>query len=108
MTSIEATELERKAEVQHSTLLSSLNEQWFKLPIEAVRDVGPASQTLAGLLKITKKETFSKVRDIAQRSRVPVKTCRKHLDLLCSRGWIANDGRQRTKAGRPRRTCTLR
>jgi hypothetical protein len=36
------------------SLLQSLAGEWLKLPCAAMRDVGPAAQTLAGILKLTK------------------------------------------------------
>lgn len=93
--------------IQTIDLLASLRQEWLKLPLAAMRDVGPAVQTLGGLLKLTRRETFSKIREIATKARVPVATARKHLKILDDCGWIENKGRQRTSGGRPRRTCTI-
>ena len=89
------------------SLLESLDAEWIKLPLEIMQDVGPAVQTLGGLLKLTNKETYVPVGDIARRARLPVATVRKHLLALDAGGWIANHGRQHTRRGRPRRTCTI-
>lgn len=72
-----------------------------------MRDVGPAVQTLAGLLRITKRETFSPISDIAARAGVPLKTCRNHFAELENGGWVVNKGRGRNKAGITLRTCTI-
>jgi hypothetical protein len=88
------------------SLLDSLTGEWLKLPLRAMQEVGPAAQTLAGLLAMTHQETFCTVADIAARARVPLGTARKHLRNLVERGWVQNDGRGYTRSGRPRRTCT--
>ena len=91
------------------SLIDSLTEKkWIKLPIAVMRDVGPAAQALGGILKITKTETFVAVSGIAEKARLPLATVRKHLVTLEEHGWIRNEGRQRTRTGRPRRTCTLK
>jgi hypothetical protein len=90
------------------SLIESLDlDSWIKLPLAVMRDVGPATQTLGGLLRLANRETFVAVERIAERARVPLKTARNHLDALRNAGWIVNAGRQRTRAGRPRRTCTI-
>lgn len=96
-----------QTERQEISLLESLNGEWLKLPLVAMQDVGPAVQTLGGLLQMTNKETFSAVGDIAQHARLPVPTARKHLVVLDAAGWITNRGRERTRRGRPRRTATI-
>jgi len=93
--------------VQEISLLESLNCEWIKLPLAVMQDVGPAVQTLGGLLKVTNRETYTAVADIAERARLPVGTVRKHLVTLDTAGWIVNKGREHTRRGRPRRTCTL-
>lgn len=95
------------SDTERISLFDSLNGEWIKLPLAVMQDVGPAVQTLGGLLKITNKETFSPVTDIAAAARVPIPTVRKHLLTLANGGWLSNKGRQRTRAGRPRRTCTI-
>lgn len=95
--------------VKEFDLVESLQRHlWVKLPLAALRDVGPAAQTLGGILKISRRDTFIAAKGIAKQSRVPLPTARRHLRILEENGWIENDGRQRTKAGRPRRTCTRR
>ena len=89
-------------------LLDSLDGEWIKLPFAIMADVGPAVQTLGGLLKITIKETFVATADISTAARVPLGTARKHLVTLDARGWIENQGRQKTRSGRVRRTATLK
>lgn len=98
---------ERKG-TRRITLYNSLSEEWIKLPFAVMRECGPAAQTLGGLLKLTDKETFSSVKKIAETSRLPVKTCRNHLNTLHERKWIQNLKRQRTRTGRARRTCTIK
>ncbi|NLF06867.1 MAG: hypothetical protein GX594_02675, partial [Pirellulaceae bacterium] len=38
---------------QEISLLESLDGEWIKLPLEVMRDIGPAAQTLGGILKMT-------------------------------------------------------
>jgi hypothetical protein len=90
------------------TLVDSLGEEWIKLPLLAMQQVGPAAQTLGGLVKMTTKETYSAVSEIAGSARLPVATVRKHLRTLDAGGWIANAGRQHTRRGAPRRTATIK
>ena len=90
------------------SLLHSLNGEWLKLPFAAMRDVGPAAQTLGGILAITSTETFSAASRIAERSRLPLPTVRRHLSTLAQRGWLDNLGRGHTRQGASRRTCTHR
>jgi hypothetical protein len=89
-------------------LFDSLGREWIKLPTAAMREVGPAAQTLGGLLKVTNRETFAAVSKIAGNARLPTKTTRNHLTSLTEAGWIVNAGRERTRRGAPRRTCTIR
>jgi len=95
------------ADVQHISLLDSLDGEWLKLPLAAIEDVGPATQTLGAILRITKKETFVAAEGIAEKAGLPLATVRKHLVTLDDHGWIKNAGRGHTRAGRPRRTCTI-
>ena len=99
------TSTESKKEI---SLLDSLSGEWLKLPTKIMSDVGPATQTFAGVLMITNRETFVSVKAIAARARLPIATVRKHLVTLHDHGWIVNAGRERTRAGRPRRTCTIK
>jgi DNA-binding MarR family transcriptional regulator len=92
---------------QEISLLESLNSEWLKLPLRIMQDVGPAAQTMGGILKLTNRETFSSVSDIAHKARVPIGTARKHLLTLDANGWIQNRGRQHTRRGAPRRTATI-
>lgn len=80
---------------------------WYKLPVAMMAEVGPATQTFAGLLKITGRETFVKAEAIAKESRLPLPTVRKHLVVLNTHGWLVNRGRQETRSGRRRRTATI-
>ncbi len=95
------------ADVEAISLIDTLDQEWLKLPLAVMRDVGPAVQTLAGLLKISKKATFVRMSTIAASARVPLSTARKQMTTLQARGWVENAGRGRTRAGRPRRTVTL-
>jgi hypothetical protein len=99
------TDAPRRKEI---SLLASLNDEWLKLPLSIVRDVGPAAQTLGGILNISKKETFVSATKISERAWMPLSTARKHLVKLDAHGWIENAGRERTRAGIPRRTCTIK
>jgi hypothetical protein len=95
------------ATTEEISLLESLDNEWIKLPLKIMQDVGPAVQTLGGLLKVTNRETYTAVSEIAERARLPVGTVRKHLLTLDNAGWISNRGREHTRRGRPRRTATL-
>ena len=97
----------KDASVERLSLLDSLVGEWIKLPLAAVQDVGPAAQTLGGLLALTTKETFAATSSIAQRARLPLPTVRKHLAILDGHGWIENKGRGSTRSGKPRRTTTI-
>lgn len=88
-------------------LLESLDGEWLKLPFAAMRDCGPASQTLGGLLAITTSETFNAVSKIANKARIPTATARKHLAALHAGEWIRNRGRQPLPNGGLCRTATL-
>ena len=83
---------------KYVSLVDSLSSEWLKLPLVIMQDVGPAVQTLGGLLNITNRETFSPVEEIARRSRLPFNTTKKHLVTLNAAGWIHNAGRGHTKA----------
>lgn len=97
------------AETQQISLLDSLSGKgsWLQLPFAVMRDVGPAVQTLAGLLLISRRDTFSPVSDIAERAGLPLKTCRNHFAELESGGWVVNKGRCQNAAGMTVRTCTI-
>lgn len=98
---------ENGREVRYISLVDSLTEYWLKLPLAVMRDVGPAVQTLGGLLHVTPKETFVEAAKIASKARLPIGTCRKHLVTLDRRGWIKNRGRQVMRSGWLRRTATI-
>ncbi|MFZ1936395.1 MAG: hypothetical protein WCB27_15625 [Thermoguttaceae bacterium] len=93
--------------VQEISLLESLEGEWIKLPLKIMRDVGPAAQTMGGILKMTNRETYSSVTKIAHRVWLPMATARKHLLRLAANGWIKNRGREHTRRGAPRRTATI-
>jgi hypothetical protein len=95
-------------QIEQISLLASLEQRWIKLPLACMQDVGPAAQTLGGLLRESKRETFSAVSAIAERALLPVVTVRRHLITLHNAGWIVNAGREKTRRGAPRRTCTIR
>lgn len=91
------------------SLLDSLDDRkWLKLPFTVMQDVGPAVQTLAGILAESDTETFVRAATIARQARLPVATVKKHLATLHAHGWIDNRGRQRTRGGVLRRTATIR
>lgn len=95
-------------QIEKYSLLESLDKEWIKFPFTIMQDVGPAVQSLGGLLKITMKETFSSVETIAQHTRLPISTIRKHLATLHEHGWIENKGREHTRRrGALRRTATI-
>lgn len=83
-----------------------LTAPYIPLSEAAMREVGSAAQTLGGLYKITGKETFVPIHDIALSARVRQRTCEKQLKRLHESGWVHNRGRERTRAGCLRRTAT--
>lgn len=95
---------------KHFDLLSVLAhpDNWTKWPRRAIREVGPASQTLGAMLKLTKRETFYSVPNISRKARLSKYTVRKHLVALHKKEWISNEGRQATPKGYKRRSCTYR
>ena len=97
-------------ERQEISLLDSLTTtaEWLKLPVAVMVRSGPAAQTLAGLLKVTNRETYTAVATIARKARLPVKTVRKHLKTLHDDGWIEHQGRRPTRRGFLRRTATIK
>jgi len=94
-------------EERESTLWDSLGHEWIKLPCAAMREVGPAAQTLGGLLRISVKPTFVETARIVASARLPLSSVRRHLSILEAGGWIENRGRQPTRSGRCRRTNTI-
>ncbi|MCX7408757.1 MAG: helix-turn-helix domain-containing protein [Planctomycetales bacterium] len=84
----------------------AMNWGWIKLPVAVMNDVGPAAQTFGAFIRKTNRETFMSVSQIALHACLPVATTRKHLLTLNERGWLENTGRQKTRTGIPRRTCT--
>lgn len=90
-----------------SSWIDTLTEPWLRLPTSTLVDVGAATQTLGGVLAITNNETFVTIETIAMRARLPKRTVEKHLKTLSAHGWIENQGRGKTRTGRPRRTCTI-
>ncbi len=95
------------AEVQQFRIAETLDQEWLKLAVAVMQDCGPAAQTLAGLWKITQKETFVPLGKISLAARVPEGTVRKHLVTLHDHGWIVMKGRQETRKGRTRKTSTI-
>ena len=85
-----------------------MSKQQFYVPLSecAMREVGPAAQTLGGLYTLTSGNTFRRVSDIAEASCVPVSTCRKHLAKLTDTAWIDHCGREPSDSGLKRRTVT--
>lgn len=94
---------------EYYDLLQSLEHfNWLKLPFECMRECGPAVQTLGGLLRITGRQTFVSTEAIADRAYLPRRTVQKHLRTLDAAGWVECRGRERTPAGRLRRTATTK
>jgi DNA-binding MarR family transcriptional regulator len=83
------------------------HKYWLKLPLPIMQKVGPAAQTFAGLLKLTTTQTFASTAKIAVQACLPIKTVRNHLATLEAGGWLVNQGRNRTRKGKPRRTNTI-
>ncbi len=97
----------RAGQVEYISLVDAMQGQWIKLPHAVMRACGPAAQTLGGLLKITKTETFCKTDKIARRAHLPLSTVRKHLKALEGDGWIKNKGREKKCRGYALRTATI-
>jgi len=90
------------------SLLDSLDHEWIKLVSDVMAEVGPAAQTLGGILKVTNGETYARLDKIASAAGVPKGTLRNHLRRLHDHNWIVHKGRQRTRGGRRRRTATIK
>jgi hypothetical protein len=73
-----------------------------------MRELGPAAQTLDGLLRVSRTETFASAAKIAAKARLPKRTVEYHLGKLERAGYIENLGRRPTPTGRARRTVTRR
>lgn len=89
-------------------LVIAMQENSIKLLVEAMHEVGPAAQTLGGILRLTLRCTFASQSKISIASGLPLKTVRKHLLTLQEHSFIHNNGREPTQSGRARRTCTIR
>lgn len=104
--SVEQTDFGRRNGIL--SLWSSLRQDdWLRLPFEVMRSVGPATQTLAGLTRVTYRETYVPIAAIAEKAYLPVRTVKSHLVTLDKYGFVYNKGRQRTKSGNLRRTTTI-
>ncbi len=91
------------------TLLDSIERGagWMKLPHDTMRESGPASQTLGGVLRLTNRETFASLETIARAARLQKRTVQRHLAKLDGGGWIRHKGREKTRSGWLRRTATI-
>ena len=94
-------------QIERYSLVDSLDQEFIKLPFQAMREVGSATQTLGGILKVTNRETYMSLDKLANSARTPKGTFRKHLRPLHDYGWIVHAGRQQTRGGRTRRTATI-
>jgi len=94
---------------EYISLLDSIErgEEWLKLPHDTMRECGPAAQTLGGILRLTNREMFVPLEDIASAARLQKRTVQRHLVKLDGRGWIHRKGRQKTRSGWLRRTATI-
>lgn len=80
------------------------NQNYIKLPVRAMRDCGPAAETLGAMLRyVTDKETFTSAKKIAEALRLPLTTYRRHANQLASNGYLKNVGRENG-----RRSATIR
>lgn len=95
--------------VRQISLLDSISgEGWFKIPLSAVREVGPASLMLSSLYSLTSngnRTTFRSVEKIAAYAGIKVQAARKQLQKLVLYGYVKNGGRSSTQSGHSRRTC---
>jgi DNA-binding MarR family transcriptional regulator len=96
-------------QVEYIGLIDSIEHGagWLKMPFDAMQDVGPAAQTLGGILRFTDKETYVPLDDIATAARLPKGTVKKHLVKLDAGGWIYRKGREKLRSGWLRRTATI-
>lgn len=90
------------------TMSEAINQRFIRLPRKAVLEVGPAAQTLGGLLMLTDRETFCSLAKIASEARIPMETLRNHMPKLHEAGYVELLGREKTRSGRARRTVTIR
>ena len=92
--------------------LELLRGDHLQLSREAMRKVGPAAQTLAGLYRLAgqnqKFQTFASHKFLAELLCLPVRTVKDHLVRLRCEKWIHKKGRERLspKARCSRRTVT--
>jgi hypothetical protein len=49
---MDSTSTEDETQVRQLSLIETLDEAWLKLPLTIMQDVGPAVQTLGGILAI--------------------------------------------------------
>lgn len=68
--------------------------------------VGPATQTLAALAKISRRETFVQLKEISRVAGVPRNTVTNHFNTLIDSGYVKDRGRELTRYGRLRNTRT--
>lgn len=80
--SIDAT---RQPQSQKFTAATARSGGFLAVPLRAIRDLGQASQALAGILAALRtdgKRTFRDQPSLARSSRLPVRTFRRHLATL--------------------------
>lgn len=88
-------------EVQEISLYDVFAHQnkWVKLPTAAMRECGPAAQTLGATLRwITNKETYMSAHKMCKIARQPLTTFRRHMQQLDEAGFIKNLGRQKRRS----------
>jgi len=90
-------------------LVDAVNVNYIKLLVDAMHDVGPASQTLAAILDVTNSQTFVGRDKLAAIAGLSVRTTERHLLKLEAHRWIKNLGRQAgDDKSWKRRTCTIK
>jgi DNA-binding MarR family transcriptional regulator len=90
------------------TAAGVLDEDYLQLPRAAMQAVGPATQTLGAILRLTGNRTFRTIDEYAGLAWLKRRTVMRHLDTLVEAGWLEDLGRERMTSGRVRRTVTYR
>jgi len=96
----------RVVDDEPTSLTAVLDDDYLQLPRAAMQDVGPATQTLGAVLRLTSNRTFRTIDEYAELAWLKRRTVMRHLDALVEAGWLKDLGRERMPSGRVRRTVT--
>jgi predicted transcriptional regulator len=82
---------------------AGVKTRYLRLPREAMRELGPAAQTLAAFLTVQRPEIYFPRERYVEISRLPLRTVARHIHKLVANGWLVSHGQQ----GRRTVTYTL-